>query len=90
MTDTIQAFIKAARNLSDPAVLQYAIIFHAALQNPEGAVKRGKNNEAMRKLRSLGFFTLDKKSVSLPGWDPTWHITDAGRAALLPQDGKVE
>lgn len=77
---TIQQFIKAARKLKNPVVLEHAILFHEALESADGAIRRGKNNPHMRKLRSLGFFTLDKKSVSHPGWDPTWYITDAGRA----------
>lgn len=93
MQTTIQQFIAAARKLQDKTVLNYVIAFHEAAGNPEGVVKRGKNNEIMRDLRRLGLFTLDKQSVSIPGWDPTWRLTDAGRAAiaalsLTPPEGK--
>lgn len=84
---TIQQFIKAARTTRNPLVLEHSFIFHEAMLHDRGAVKRGKNNETMRKLRRLGLFTLDKKSVSVPGWDPTWYITDAGRAILPPTPG---
>lgn len=77
---TIQQFIKAARKLS-PIVLEHAIIFHEAFVCG-GLVRRGKNNETMRKLRRLGYFAFDRKSTS-GTWDPTWRVTDAGRA-LIP------
>lgn len=80
---TLQQFIKNARKLPDKIVLQHAFVFHEATENPEGAVKRGKNNPQMRDLRRRGYFILDKKSVSHPGWDPTWYITYAGRSLLV-------
>lgn len=79
---TIQQFIKHARSLRNPLVLEHSIIFHEAIESAEGSIHRGKNNETMRKLRRLGYFTLDRKSCSIPGWDPTWYITPAGREIL--------
>jgi hypothetical protein len=81
---TIQQFIKHARRLKNTVVLEHAIVFHAAME--KGFVHYGKINPAMRKLRSLGYFTLDKKSCSIPGWNPTWHITDAGRQLVALQE----
>jgi len=83
---TIQRFIKACRKLQNSAVLEHAIIFHETMQQ-DGVVYRGKNNETMRKLRRLGYYTLDKKSTLLPNYNPAWHITAAGRAALRSREG---
>lgn len=78
---TIQQFIKDARKLPS-IVLEHAIIFHETMENG-GFIHRGKNNETMRKLRRLGFYTFDKNTPMPPNYNPCWHITDAGRA-LVP------
>ena len=78
---TIQQFIKAARSTRNPLLLEHVHPFYEASQ--KGFAYYGKNNPAMRKLRSLGYFTLDKKSCLAPNYNPAWYITDAGRA-LLP------